>query len=84
MTSFYKTADSTAPAAAAVTVVPSDSTVIPVTRALYIGVAGNLSVRMARDGQTQAFVGVAAGIFPVQVDKVLSTGTAAASIVALY
>jgi hypothetical protein len=68
---------------AAVAVTPSDATVIPITRALYIGGTGALTVRMA-GGMNATFAAVAVGIFPVQVDKVLTTGTAATSIVAMY
>ena len=66
----------------AVAVVPSDSTVIPTTRGLYVGVAGNLVVRMA-NGASATFANVPVGIFPVQVDKVMAA-TAATNIVALY
>lgn len=79
-----KTADSTRPASKAAAVTPSDATVIPVTRSLYIGVGGTLVVRMADNSSTTTFSNVAAGIFPVQVDQVYSTGTTASSIVALY
>lgn len=67
----------------AVAVTASDSTVIPTTRALYIGTAGNLAVKMA-DGSLPTFSSVAAGVFPIQVTQVLSTGTTASNIVALY
>lgn len=79
----FRSADATVGAHGAVAVTPSDATVIPVTRALYVGVAGNLAVRMA-DGQSVTFVTVANGIFPIQVDMVKSTGTAATDIFALY
>ena len=78
----YRTADATVSAHGAVEVTKSDSTVIPITRALYVGVTGNLVVRMA-DGMSVTFSDVAAGIFPIQVDMVLDA-TTAANIVALY
>lgn len=78
----FRHANNTVSAHGAVEVTPSDATVIPVTRALYIGVAGNLAVRMA-DGQTITYVSVANGVFPIQVDMVLEA-TAATDIVALY
>lgn len=78
----FRHANNTVSAHDAVAVTPSDSTVFPVCRALYIGVAGNLAVRMA-GGQTLTFVGVANGVFPIQVDMVLSTGTAATDIIRL-
>ncbi len=67
----------------AVPVTPNDATEIPTTRALYIGVAGNVTVTMAY-GQVVTFTAVANGILPVQVTKVMATGTAATNIVALY
>ena len=50
---------------------------------LYVGVSGDLKVITAA-GNEVLFVGVPVGFFPVQVNKVLSTGTAAASVVALW
>lgn len=66
-----------------VAVTPSDSTVIPTTRGLYIGVTGNVAVRMA-NGDLITIPNVAVGQLPRQVDKVLSTGTTATSIQAIY
>lgn len=79
----YRHANNTVSAHGAVAVTASDATVIPVTRGLYIGVAGNLAVRMA-DGMSASFANVPVGVFPIQVDQVLSTGTLATDIVALY
>lgn len=70
-----------------VAVTPSDATVIPTTRALWVGsIAGGagLAVRFA-NGDLVTFAGLTAGReYPFQVDKVLSTGTTASDIVALY
>lgn len=61
-----------------------DNAEIPVTRGLYIGTGGDISVTMA-DGQTLTFVSVPTGtILPIQVSKIRSTGTTADWIVALY
>ena len=79
----FRSADATVSAHGAVAVTPSDATVIPITRALYIGTAGNLNVRTA-DQQTVLFTNVQIGVLPLQVDQVLSTSTTAATIVALY
>lgn len=68
----------------AAAVVPSDTTVIPKTRALWIGVAGNVAVRMAGDGTIVTFTGAPIGVLPVQVDRVLATGTTATTMLALY
>lgn len=67
-------------------VTKSDSTVIPTTRALWIGdisSGAGLAVRMA-NGDLVTLAGVLPGILPLQVDKVLSTGTTVASVIALY
>ena len=85
-------ANGTVSAHDAVAVTKSDATVIPTTRALYVGATGNIAVRMADrsptlggDGTTVIFNSVPAGfVLPIQVDQVLSTGTTASSIVALY
>jgi len=54
-----------------------------VSRALYIGVGGDL-VAVRTDGTEVTFVGVAAGtIVPIRAKRVKATGTTAASIVAL-
>jgi hypothetical protein len=80
----YRTADATVSAFNATAITLSDSTVLETTRALYIGVGGNLTVTMAY-GNDVTFVGLAAGtILPIQVTKCLATGSTAASILALY
>lgn len=83
MAGAYRDANATVSAHGAVAVVPSDATVFPVCRALYVGSSGNITLRTP-DGQTVLFSNVAAGIFPVQCDMVMSTGTAASLMVALY
>jgi hypothetical protein len=72
-----------APAFDAVAVTKSDATIIPKTRALYIGVTGDVNVRMA-GGSTAVFKAVPVGTLQVQVDQVLSTSTTATNILALY
>ena len=69
--------------AAAVT--KSDSTVLPATRGLYVGGAGNINVVMAGDSVAQVLLAVPAGTtLPISVTKVMSASTSATSIVALY
>lgn len=64
-------------------VTPSDSTILPGVRGLYVGGAGNLAVTF-NDDTTATLVGVLAGqIYPLQVKKVMFTGTSATNIVAL-
>lgn len=71
----------------------SDTTVFPsmpntsgvcVTKALYVGGAGDVNVVMV-GGQTVLFVGVLAGsILPISVTQVKSASTTASSIVGLW
>ena len=76
----------TSPADNAVAVTPSNSTDLTyATRAIYVGGAGNVVVTMVGGGSNVTFTGVQAGsILPIRVTRVLSTGTTATSIVALY
>lgn len=90
MANYYKSADATVSAHGAVAITPTDTaaTVIPITRAIYVGVGGNITVVMA-DAATTAttvlFVAVPSGtVLPIQVTRVAATGTAAASLIALY
>jgi hypothetical protein len=78
--------DSSGPASGSVTITPSDVTVLArPSRGLFVGVAGNVAVRMAADQSTPIFVGVAAGtLLPISVDKVLATGTTATTMVAVF
>ncbi len=73
------------PAGSAFAITKSDVTVFAQpTRALFIGGAGAVSVRML-DQATVTFAAIPAGTtIPIRVDKVLSTGTDATSIVGLY
>jgi hypothetical protein len=73
------------PASNAVAVTPSDGTDLTYTsRALFVGGAGNVAVIMA-GGQTVTFTGVTAGaLLPIRVSRVLSTGTTATTITAVW
>jgi len=72
-------------------VTPSDSTNIPtqvegdnIGCLLYVGEAGDVAVETV-GGDTVTFVGLLGGSFiPVHVRKVLSTGTTADSILAIW
>jgi hypothetical protein len=59
-------------------VTPSDATTfIEPVRALWIGGAGNVAVRMAADKSVLTIAGVPAGtLLPFQVDRVLAATTA--------
>mgnify|MGYP003624471444 CR=1 FL=1 len=71
------------PAVSAVAVTPSDSTVLDDPRALYIGVAGDVTVEVGAGGTVVLFTAHPVGYMPVQVTKVMATGTTATGIVAL-
>jgi len=74
-----------ATASSAIAVTPSDSTPLSnVTRWMFVGGTGNLTVVM-NDGTTAEFPGVPAGtLLPVRVSQVKATGTTATEIVALW
>ncbi len=60
------------------------STRVQVTRALWVGGAGDLNVTMI-SGDAALFSGVPAGtILPIQVKQVLATNTTATLILGLY
>jgi len=84
MAGSYHSANATVAAHSAAEVTASDVTIIPTTRALYVGVTGNLSVRMSDDENVVTFLNVPVGIFPIQVIQVMATSTTASSIIALY
>ena len=72
------------PITGAVAVTPADgSDLTNVTRALWVGGAGNLAVVM-QNGDAVTITGVQAGtLLPFRVSRVKSTGTTATSILAL-
>jgi hypothetical protein len=71
-------------ASGGVAVTPSDSTILPNIRALFVGGAGNVAVTF-NDGSAVTLTGVLAGsLLPIQVQKVMLTNTTATNIVALY
>ena len=76
--------DSSARKLAAVT--PHDTNELAdVTKALYVGGAGNVSVIATDDSVAVTFVGVPAGsVLPVRAKIVRSTSTTASNIVAMF
>lgn len=72
-----------APATGCAAVTPSDSTTFGVTRALWVGGAGTITVVFA-DGSTATFSGVGGVLLPFRVVKVMATNTTATGIVAIY
>ena len=75
------------PARRARAVTPDDGADLPVyAKALYLGVAGSVRVLTvdAPDGEAVVFANHPAGYLPLQVRRVLATGTTAGQIVALF
>ena len=67
------------------TVVPDDAVNLTkgVARALWIGVAGDITV-VTPLGTVQLYPNMVVGFAPIQCTRVNATGTAASGIVALY
>lgn len=67
-------------------VTPSDTVALPyITRGIYVGSAGNISVLLPNGTTSVVFTGVLAGsILPIQTSRVNAAGTTAGSLVALY
>lgn len=71
------------PIVGAKSVTPNDNSDLPMTtRAIYIGVAGNLRVTM-QTGDVVSFA-FGAGWHPIRVSRVWATGTDASAIVACH
>ncbi len=73
------------PARGGAQVTPDDtSDLLQVTRAIYIGQGGDISVTLA-DGDSVVLEGVPAGsLLPIRASAVQATGTSAGAIVALW
>lgn len=74
------------PSVNASVVTPDDATELAyVTRGLYVGGAGALSVIMRDETEAVTFAGLPAGsVLPIRVKLVRATGTTATSIVAIW
>ena len=84
---FQSAADSvSAPARRALVVVPHDSNALSdIPKALYVGSAGNLTMRGVDGNADQLWRNVAAGtIVPFRAQYVRATGTTAGDLLALY
>jgi hypothetical protein len=65
-------------------VTPHDSTAIPVGRALYVGVAGDVVGQLAKDTADRTFKNMAAGEHPLRFKLIKSTGTTATDMLVLF
>ena len=73
------------PASSAAAVVPHDTNDLSVaTRAIYVGVAGDVKVDMLDEGTAVVFTALPVGEHPYRVTRIYATGTAATNIVALW
>lgn len=72
------------PASNGAAVTPHDDNELSqVTRALYVGTTGDVAVTM-KGGGNVTYPNVPVGWMPIRVTKVLSTGTTASDIVAVW
>lgn len=72
-----------APARDAASVTPSDATVYnPTINSVWVGGKGDLAVEMVGGGVVT--YSNAEGVLPIQVRRILATGTTASAIVAMY
>ena len=79
--------DASGPARRAAAVTPSDTVDLTAyAKALYVGAAGNVRVLTVggEDADAVTFANHPVGWFPVQVRRVLATGTTATQIVAAF
>lgn len=65
-------------------ITPSDSTIIPYPRSIYVGVSGDVAVVMKGKAGAVTFKAVPVGVLPIRPVQVLSTGTTATDMLALY
>jgi hypothetical protein len=67
-------------------ITPSDSAELPfVTRAVYVGGSGNITLRLGNDTASVLLLSVPVGtLLPVRARQIYATGTSAASLVGFY
>lgn len=84
-TTAYGRAGTMDPGSSAVVISKDDTTELAcVSRAIFVGGAGNMSCLMA-DGTTCVFTGIVAGsVLPIRVRRVNSTNTSATNMVAIW
>ena len=83
----FSESGATVPAAFAVAITPSDALDLDTrSRGIYIGTNGDLAVRMAGNpGTTVTFQNVVAGsVLPLRVTRIMTTGTTAGGLIAIF
>lgn len=74
----------TGPYVRAIEITPSDATVYPASRGIYVGGTGNLRIELL-DGSIATFGNIAAGVVhQLEVVRVFATGTTATGVRLLY
>ena len=68
----------------AAAIAPNDTTEIEVTRAIYVGVAGDITAILRDDSAAVLFKAMPVGVWFIRAKIIKSTGTAATNLVALY
>ena len=68
----------------AIDVSSSDQTLAITSRGLYVGVEGNVTLRLVDDDADAVFTAMAPGYYPFAVNIVRTSGTTATGLVALY
>ncbi|MGL5011504.1 MAG: spike base protein, RCAP_Rcc01079 family [Paracoccaceae bacterium] len=81
---FYRAANLESPAWSAAVVTPSDGADLPKIFARITALVGGNVAVVCSGGGTVTLAIAAGGVLPVFVDRVLSTGTTATGLVALY
>ncbi|WP_299172834.1 hypothetical protein [uncultured Brevundimonas sp.] len=79
--------DASGPGRRAAVVTASDTVDLPIyAKGLYVGAAGNIRVLTVggEDGEAVTFANHPVGWLPVQVRRVLATGTTATQVVAVF
>jgi len=73
------------PATKAVAITTSDSAdLADVSRAIYVGVTGNVKVDMVQGGTVTLLAAVAGSVLPIRASRVYATGTTATNLINLY
>jgi len=73
------------PAESGVTLTPDDNNdLVAPTRAVYIGVSGDIKVDMLGEGTATVWTAVPVGVFPIRITRLYATDTTAANVNSMY
>jgi hypothetical protein len=72
------------PAGSSAAISPSDSAdLAQIPKAIYVGVTGDITMKLKNDSASVLFKAVPVGVLPVRPVRIYATGTTATNIVAL-